>query len=304
MSAKILLAGGTGVLGARTLPRLLAAGHHVVAVSRRDASDTWLQALGAEPVRLDVFDPDAVTEAAAGVDVVVNLATHVPGMVAGLRSTAWETHHRLRRDGSSAMAEAAIRHGVRFVQESVVTPYPSRRGDWIGEDVRFVPVDQTTSVVAAESSAARVSAAGLAGVALRFGVFYHATSPHTLAMLAQARRGRLAMPGHEDAFVSMVHVDDAADAVVAALSVAPGTYNVVEDRPRTRGEQGQVLAELVGRRRVRPLPGWTARLPNVRVLARSQRVSNLRLRSVSDWTPRHPDVHAGWAQVVDELAAR
>ena len=53
---KIFLAGGTGVVGTRALPALVAAGHDVTAVARTDAKADLVRSLGGEPVTVDLFD--------------------------------------------------------------------------------------------------------------------------------------------------------------------------------------------------------------------------------------------------------
>lgn len=297
---RILLAGGTGVLGRRTVPELVAAGHDVVAVSRRAESDAALRGVGAAPIRLDLFHRAAAASAADGVDAVVNLATSIPTPPAALRARAWRDNDRLRRDASRVLAEAAGIAGARFVQESFAPTYADGGTTWITEDHPLAPVDQTHTVLDAEASASRLTERGGHGVVLRFGLFYGADSAQAREMLVQAAKGRLMLPGPGGRYSSMIHVDDAAAAVVAALEVPAGVYNVVEDQPMTRHEHAAVLAELLGRERVKPLPTALGRLPILRVLARSHRVSNQRLRAVSPWRPAVPSIREGWKRISEE----
>lgn len=298
---RILLAGGTGVLGRSAVPRLVGAGHEVVAVSRRPESQRALRAAGAAPVTLDVFDREGVVAAARGMDAVVNLATSIPSPPAALRSTAWAANHRLRRGASRVLAEAAIHAGARFVQESFAPTYRDHGSQWITEGHPLDPVAQTSSVPDAEASAQLVTSQGSAGVVLRFGLFYGAGSADVRSMLAAARKGLLVLPGPADRYTSMVYVDDAASAVVAALELPAGSYNVVEDEPMTVGEHARVLAGLLGRRRLRLLPAVVGRLPVLRPVARSHRISNQRLRRASDWRPTEPSAREGWTRIVQEL---
>ena len=46
---RIFIAGATGVIGRRVVPRLAAAGHQVVALTRKPDRTAALRALGAEP---------------------------------------------------------------------------------------------------------------------------------------------------------------------------------------------------------------------------------------------------------------
>ena len=81
---------------------------------------------------------------------------------------------------------------------------------------------------------ARVLTPGkMQGTALRYGFFY---GPHTWyhpegATAQQVREGRFPIVGTGKAVWSFVHIEDAAAATVAALTAAPGVYNVVDDDP-------------------------------------------------------------------------
>jgi nucleoside-diphosphate-sugar epimerase len=72
--AEVLLTGATGFLGQHLLRELTATGTKVRALSRSTAGDARLRGLGAEPVRGDVTDADAVRAAMAGVDAVFHAA--------------------------------------------------------------------------------------------------------------------------------------------------------------------------------------------------------------------------------------
>jgi hypothetical protein len=92
----------------------------------------------------------------------------------------------------------------------------------------------------------------------------------------------------------------AAAAIVAALEVPAGAYNVVEDRPLRRREVAAGIARLEGVPLPRLLPRWAWPLGGATgsLLARSLRISNRKLRAVSDWAPRYLSVLDGLAAVV------
>ena len=60
---KILVAGATGALGKQLVPRLVAAGHAVVGMTRSESKRDALRAMGATPVVADALDPDQVARA-------------------------------------------------------------------------------------------------------------------------------------------------------------------------------------------------------------------------------------------------
>ena len=114
--------------------------------------------------------------------------------------------------------------------------------------------------------------------------------------MAWARRHIAFRAGRADSYVSSIHLADAASAVVAALSCAPGTYNVVDDHPVTRAQHAQAIAAAVGCGVSLTAPGRVALLLGDRStsLTRSLRVSNARLRAATHWRPRYPSVWEGY----------
>ena len=108
-----------------------------------------------------------------------------------------------------------------------------------------------------------LGAEGMEGLVLRYGWFYgpgtyYATDGSTAA---DVRRRRFPLVGKASGVFSFVHVDDAADATVAALERgAPGAYNVVDDEPAAMRDWLPVYAEALGAKPPRRVPSWLARI--------------------------------------------
>jgi nucleoside-diphosphate-sugar epimerase len=303
---KIFLAGATGVIGRRALVRLVAAGHEVTAIARSEDKAAWVREQGATPARVSLFEPDALGAAVAGHDAVVNLATHIPTGSSAVRPEAWQENARIRTEGARNLADVVLSGGVgRFVQESIAFLYQAGGDRWLDEDApRLDPdADVVSSMVAAESQAERVTQAGGIGIVLRFGFFHSADSAHTVNTLQAARVGRVGAFGEGDAYYPIVHADDAAAAVVAALDAPAGTYNVVDDEPMTRDAYAAAMASALGDTpRLRPLPAAAQRMAARQgdYMLSSQRASNRRLRDATGWRPMYPSARETWAQIVGE----
>jgi nucleoside-diphosphate-sugar epimerase len=288
MSQRVLVTGSTGVLGRRVVPRLVEAGHTVTAVVRSAAKADAVRATGATPIEVDLFDREAMRIALAGHDSVAHLATHIPTGPSAVRRSSWEVNDSLRREAAAVIAGAAVDAGVgTMIQESITFPYVDRGDEWIDEHGDRIYYWGNESVAAAEAAAVSVTAAGGAGVVLRFGMFMAPDSAHTQSTVTAARRGLFIIVGSLDAYTSFIHIDDAAAAVVAALGAPAGTYNVAEPDPVRRAQHSDALAHVVGRTRLRHVPAVIERAGGdaANSLARSQRVSSQHLRDVSSWTP-------------------
>jgi nucleoside-diphosphate-sugar epimerase len=297
---KVFVNGATGVLGKAAVARLVADGHEVTGVARSEEKARLLWDLRVTPVVLDPFDRAALHAAVVGHEVVCNLATHIPKVSKGWRSSAWADNDRIRTELSASLVDAALETGAaRYVQESITFPYPERGDEWIDETVPIEPTPYIRSVLDAEGAAARFTAGGGAGVVLRFAAFYGPDSHTTQDTVRAARRGLGALPGAPDAWASSIHTDDAGAAVAAAMRVPAGVYNVADDEPVTRAEYSRVIAEALGRR-VRHVGGVVSRLggSKTEAISRSQRISNRRLRDASGWSPMFPSVREGLPPVV------
>jgi nucleoside-diphosphate-sugar epimerase len=301
---KVFVTGGTGVVGRRAVRRLVAAGHDVSALVRSPARAEAVAALGARPVTGSLFDPDGLRVAVVGHDAVVNLATHIPPVSAAARRSAWAENDRIRTEGVANLLAAARSAGVdRFVQESVAFCCADGGDRELDEDAPMpdpVPFN-TASIGEAEARVAAFTADGGTGVVLRFGLFHAPESGHTVAGLVPTRWGRVPLPGAPGAHFPIVHADDAADAVVAALAAPAGVYHVTADEAPTRDGYARALDAVLGDPgRVRPLPERLGRLAagSAPPLAWSQRTTNRRFRAATGWAPAHPTAAAVLAGVI------
>ena len=280
---RIFVTGATGVIGRRVVPLLTSQGHAVTAIARTADKRIDLARAGAKPIAADLFSPAALHAVVRGHDAVINLATHIPSPPwrVVLRS-AWAENDRIRKQGSANLVDAAIAGGAaRFVQESFAPVYPDSGDRWIDERTPLAPTSYNRTILDAERSAQRFTDSGRAGVVLRFGAFYGPDAEHLADTIRMVRKGRAPLPGDPGAYISSCSHDDAAAAVVAALLVEPGVYNIVDDRPLTHRDYVDSLAAALGVPPPRLLPRWaTPLLGSIgKLLARSQRISNLRFRS-------------------------
>src|SRR5205823_670611 len=182
-------------------------------------------------------------------DAVVNLATSMPSMATFMFRRAWRPTERVRIEGSAAVVEAALEAGVpRLVQETVSMVYPDRADEWIDEAVEPDPYPNARGNLGAEASARRFSEAGASGIVLRLGLFYGPGARHSEQFLAMARHHVVPLIGRPESYLSSIHMVDGGTAVVAALHVPAGTYNIVDDEPLTKRDYAQALVFAAGTR--------------------------------------------------------
>ena len=300
----IFIAGATGVIGHRVVRRLTEGGHRVTGIARDGRKAELLNDLGAHAVRVDLFDRTGLEQAIGGHEVVINLATQIPPFSEAGRAGAWEMNDRIRSEGSRNLVEAARACGVeRYIQESVAFAYPDRGDAWIDEEVELRPGPPAKSALTAEANARSFAGGGRDAVILRFGQFYGPDSGYTRAMVRMARWWLAPVMGPPGSYLALIHLDDAARAVEAALETPPGVYNITEPRPVTRRSFARTMAEALGRRRLYFLPDWLVRRmgEGVQMLARSQRVSSRRFQRASGWRPEFESAEEGLPPTVSMI---
>ena len=305
---RVFVAGATGVLGVPVVRRLVARGDEVVGLTRSDAGAEALAALGAEATLADARDAPALRAAviAARPDAVVHLLTALAGRT--LRTAAdLAPTNLLRTEATRTLLDAASSAGARrFVAESMIFVYG------YGDHGPHPLAEQAPVAGAVEGAETRAAFEGLRsleaqvmeatrawrveGVVLRFGILYGPGASD--GAVAALRRRAFPLPRSGPAILSVVHVDDAADAVLLALDRArPGeVYNVAEDEPAPLRELYAALARAAGAPAPRLLPRFIARrlAPYGAALFETRLVaSSGRAREALGWTPRH-----GWRESI------
>lgn len=295
---RIFLTGATGAMGLAATRELIAAGHEVVGVTRSSEGARALLDLRATPVEVDLFDRDAVSEAMDDCDIVAHFATSIPTGNDAAKAKAWQLNDRLRTEGTSNLIAAAETVGARrFIFESISLAYPDHGDRWIDETTVPDPVaPMMRSALDSEAMLAGFAERGGEAISLRFGRLYGPGRASDALVEALGAR-QMPIVGSGKNYVSSIHVEDVGTAVAAAATVAPGTYNIVDDDPMTQRELMDTIVAALDAPAPRRIPYALARLvagKAARVLSVSHRVSNLRFREATGWSPRYRSAADGW----------
>ncbi|MFJ2730756.1 NAD-dependent epimerase/dehydratase family protein [Streptomyces collinus] len=306
---RVFVAGGSGVLGRRLVPQLVARGHQVTATTTSAAKLGLVQRLGATGVVMDGLDAESVGEAVAAArpDAVVHQMTAISMAHAGKpdikHPDRWFAQtNRLRGEGTDHLLAAAAATGVPHV---VAQGYASWNGIREGGPVKTEedPLDLLEGTAAqagletlryAEDAVLRAG-----GAVLRYGAFYGPGAIDDQVELVRKRQYPLV--GRGTGYSSWVHLDDAASATVLAVEQkARGVFNVVDDEPGPASEWLPWLAACAGAKRPRRVPAWLARLlagdQAVVMMTEGRGFSNAKAKRELGWELRHPSWRQGFAE--------
>ena len=308
---KVLVAGATGALGKQLVPRLVARGHEVVGMTRSKSKRDAITRLGATPVVADALDPEqvarAVTEAEPEV-IVHQLTALSDGLDLRHFDRTFAVTNRLRTEGTDHLLAAGRAVGIsRFVAQSYAGWPFARTGGPVKTEED--PLDPTPPDAMRETHDAiryledKVMGAGWTdGVVLRYGGFYGpgtSLAPEGGETVEMVRKRKFPVVGDGAGVWSFIHIEDAADATVAATEHgARGIYNIVDDEPARVAEWLPVVASSLGARPPRRVPRRLGRLlagEAVAVMMTEVRgASNAKAKRELGWKPGHPS----WRQAM------
>lgn len=235
---KVFVAGASGAIGRPLIDELRRAGHSVVGMTQSPEGATHLRRQGCEAVIADALDAGAVESAvrSAHPEILIDQLTSLPKDPADF-AAAQPRDTKLRLEGGANLLRAAEISGVRrFLQQSSGYFLKTNGGELADEHSSFVVEASPGVTVSAEMYTkleALVLSSPLESVILRYGFFYGRDTWYEPngGYASIVRQQKLPIIGDGDGVWSWIHIDDAAQATVAALGASTGVYNIVDGYP-------------------------------------------------------------------------
>ena len=251
MSRKVLITGGTGMIGTRLAEMLIDGGYEVALLSRTPGNNRY-PSFRWEPLA-GTIDEAAVPYA----DYIINLAG------SSVSDGKW-TQERKREILSSRLAGTQLiaqelhknQHHVRaFVSASAIGIYGDRDAELLTEQTAPAANDFLADVCKQwENAAEYVAQDGIRTAIFRIGIVL---SPEGGALVPLARTVKLmagAPLGSGKQYMSWIHLDDLCRLFMQALEEPrwEGIYNAVAPHPVTNKQFTETLAEVLHRPLVLP----------------------------------------------------
>ncbi|WP_438382402.1 NAD(P)-dependent oxidoreductase [Asaia sp. BMEF1] len=235
---RVFVAGASGALGRPLMRRLVASGYETYGLANKPESAEYIESLGGKPVIGNALDRESVFDALSRSrpHYVIDQLTSLPSDPSEMPDRL-PFDRKLRLEGGGNLFAATQAHGVRrYIQQSSGF-YLNGEGQLATEhsDLRTQAPGHIgqSSRMYAELERRVLTSASLETVALRYGFFY---GPGTWywnegPFSDRVRDGQCPIFGKGHGTFSFIHVEDAADATIAALSAPAGVYNIVDDQP-------------------------------------------------------------------------
>lgn len=280
---------GCGYLGRRVADLWLAAGDDVTALTRSVETAESLRAVGIEPIIGDVTDADSLT-ALPEADTVLHCV--------GFDRNAAASKRAVYVDGLNNVLQQLRGRCNRFIHVSSSSVYGHQDGETVDEASVTEPSHESGQICLAAERLVREqldSAPATAWNILRLSGIY---GPARLLARIDAIQAGRPLPGNPDAWLNLIHVDDAAAAVAkcAESGESRRIYLISDDRPVRRREYYSALARILGVEKPQFDPDTSAR--HTRGL--NKRCRNHRLRTELALELSYPTIDEGLPSAIRE----
>lgn len=260
---RIIIPGGTGLIGRPLATQLAEAGHEVVVLSRHPERVTGM-AQGVQVVGWDARSAAGWGQLAEGAGAIVNLAG------AGVAEGRWTAARKELIRSSRTAAGAAVTEAVRqatvkpglVVQAAAVGYYGPCGDELLSEDA---PSGQDFLAGVCrdwEASTAAVEALGVRRVVLRTGIVL-STAGGALPKMALPFKLFAGGPiGSGRQWLPWIHMADEIGAIRFLLDnpEAQGVFNLSAPNPLTNRDFGRALGRALGRPALIPAPAFAMKL--------------------------------------------
>ncbi len=288
-SARRVLLIGCGYVGVATGRRLVEAGHSVFGLRRSAGAAAELESAGIRPLVGDITQAELLARLPGPFDWVVNSVSSSRGGAAEYRSVYLEgTHH--------VLAWLSTQPVAKYVYTSSTSVYSQNDGSEVDEASPAEPTSETGRLLrdAEDLLLAAHRERQFPAIILRVAGIYGPGRGH---LFHQLLAGEARIAGDGSRLMNMVHRDDVATALIAALERGrPGEiYNCADDLPVSQFDFLAWNAAQLGR----PLPPFATEAENAtrkRGLT-NKRVSNRKLRALG-WIPAFPTYREGYAAAI------
>lgn len=257
---RVIITGGTGLVGKKLSQIMSADGHDVIVLSRSPGKAVGMSTT----VRVEEWNTQSIAgwgQLVDGADAIVNLAG------AGIADGRWNRSrkrliHDSRLDAGNVLVEAvkaAVQKPKTFIQSSAVGYYGTKNGDQEIIESHSPGSDFLAKTCFDwELSTASIEKMGIRRVILRTGIVLSndgGAFPRIVQPFKMYAGGPL---GNGNQWLPWIHEDDEAQAIYFLIKneEAQGAFNLSAPETLTNREFGQAIGQVMGRPSIMPAPAF------------------------------------------------
>jgi nucleoside-diphosphate-sugar epimerase len=304
---RILVIGGTGLVGSYLLPRLVANNNEVYALTRSRSKIERIEKLGAHGILGDIRNPrEFERDLPDRLDMMVLLA--MPSVKPGHRMTR-KRKAELREETNDFFRNSldlAIRYHAPIILPGG-TSYQTKNDEIADETWPILRTGLTeigTDTEEMVNQAIKTNRPRV--VQLIYGKIYGNGGLFRF-MYDMMAAGRSKIIGNGENFIPNIHASDAAAAIIKAIEKMPvgEKFIIADDTPVSQKDFTFHMAELMKKKRPGHIPGfivkWVLGKDFYEIVRMNCKVSNAKAKKMLDWHPEFPSFENGLAATIKEM---
>ena len=304
---KILVIGGTGLVGSYLLPRLVEKGNEVIALTRTVDKIDRINKLGAFGLLGDIRNPQAFKSNLPGsLDIIVLLA--MPSVRPGHRMTK-KRKEELKKETNDFFRNSmdlAIHFNVPIILPSG-TSFKTENNEiadetWPILGIGLTEIGKDTDEMVNQA----IKTENPKVIQLLYGKIYGNGGLFRF-MYNMMEKGRSKIIGKGDNCIPNIHASDAASAIIKAIEKLPigEKFIIADDTAVTQKDFTNYMAELMNKKRPGHIPAFIIKLvlgnDFYEIIRLNCKVSNSKAKRLLDWKPEYPSYKEGLEMTIKEM---
>jgi nucleoside-diphosphate-sugar epimerase len=304
---KILVIGGTGLVGSYLLPRLVVQKHLVFALTRDRNKLERINKLGASGILGDIRNPQTfIKDLPDTPDIIVLLA--MPSVKPGLRMTR-KRKAELRKETNDFFRNSmdlAIQYDIPIILPGG-TSYKTGKDEIADETWPILRIGLTEIGADTDEMVRQAMRTNHPKVIqLIYGKIYGNGGLFRF-IFEMMEKGRSKIIGKGNNCIPNIHASDCASAIIKAIEKLPvgEKFIIADDTPVSQKDFTTYMAKLMNKERPSHIPGFLIRLilgkDFYEIIRMNCIVSNAKAKKMLDWHPEYPSYMKGLEQIIPEM---
>jgi nucleoside-diphosphate-sugar epimerase len=304
---KILVIGGTGLVGSYLLPRLIEKGNEVYALTRDENKIDSIKRLGAHSILGDIRNPKAfIKDLPDKLEIIVLLA--MPSVKPGQRMT--KKHKKALREETNDFFRNAMNLAIHFNIPIILpggTSYKTEKDEIADETwpilrIGLTEIGQDTDEMVNKA----IKTNNPKVIQLIYGKIYGNGGLFRF-IYNMMEKGQSRIIGKGDNYIPNIHASDAASAIIKAIEKLPigEKFIIADDTAVTQKDFTLYMAELMNKKQPGHIPAFIIRLAIGKdfyaIIRMNCKVSNAKAKKILGWYPQYPSYKEGLVETIKEM---
>ena len=304
---KILIIGGTGLVGSYLLPKLIEHNDKIFALTRTESRLEKIRKLGGYGIIGDIRNPNTfINDLPENLDIIVLLA--MPSVKPKKRITR-KRKIELREETNDFFRNSmnlAIHYDAPIILPGG-TSYRTEKNEVADENWPILRIGLTeigTDTDEMVNKAIKTNHPRV--IQLIYGKIYGNGGLFRF-MYNMMDKGRSKIIGKGDNYIPNIHAIDAASAIIKAIEKLPIGEKILiaDDTPVTQKDFTIYMAKLMNKKQPKTIPGFVIKLvlgnDFYEILRMNCIVSNAKAKKLLGWIPQYPSYQDGLPNTIKEM---